>query len=130
MITDRLLEGAQECLERYGCPAEHRTVIRVPGAFEIPQAARRAASGGAFDAIVALGALIRGETYHFDVLSDEVTRGLSQIALETGIPVAMGVLTCENADQALDRSGPKARNKGWEAARSAVEMANLFRRME
>ena len=129
-ITERLLQGAEDCLERHGCAADRRTVVRVPGAFEIPQAARRLTRSGRFDAIVALGAIIRGETSHYDLLARDVTGALSRIALESGVPVTFGVLTCENVDQALARSGPESGNKGWEAALSAVEMANLFRRLD
>ena len=129
-ITERLLQGAEDCLERHGCDADRRTVVKVPGAFEIAQAARRLSRSDRFDAIVALGAVIRGETTHYDLLASDVTGALSRVALESGIPVAFGVLTCENVDQALARSGPESGNKGWEAARSAVEMANLFRHMD
>jgi 6,7-dimethyl-8-ribityllumazine synthase len=130
LITSRLLAGAEDCLDRHGGAPDHRTVVRVPGSWEIPQAARKLASGGKHDAIVALGALIRGETPHFDMLAAEVTKGLAQLAAETGIPVIFGVLTTDTVEQALDRAGAKVGNKGWEAAMSAIEMVNLFRRMD
>jgi len=129
LVTGRLLAGAEDCLERHGCTEDQRTVVKVPGAWEIPQAARVLASSGRFDVIVALGALIRGETPHFDLLAKEVTRGLSQVGLQTGVPVAFGVLTTDTVEQALDRAGAKSGNQGWAAAVSAIEMVNLFRRM-
>ncbi|MCP3980027.1 MAG: 6,7-dimethyl-8-ribityllumazine synthase [bacterium] len=127
-ITSRLLAGAEDCLERHGGAAEDRTVVRVPGAWELPQAASRLAASGRFDAIVALGCVIRGETFHFDIISLEAARGLSDTAVRHGLPVALGVLTTENVDQALARSDTSG-NKGWEAALSAVEMVNLYRRL-
>jgi 6,7-dimethyl-8-ribityllumazine synthase len=129
VITDRLLAGAEDCLERHGCTADRRTVVRVPGSWEIPQATRRLARAGGYDAIVALGALVRGETPHFDLLASVVTRGLADAAAESGVPVAFGVLTTDTVEQALDRSGAKAGNKGWDAALSAIEIAALFRHM-
>ena len=128
-VTERLRRGAEDCLDRHGCTEEQRTVVTVPGAWEIPQAARVLAKSGRVDAIVALGALIRGETLHFELLAKEVTRGLSQVGLQTGIPVAFGVLTTDTVEQAIDRAGAKSGNQGWTAALSAIEMVNLFRRM-
>jgi 6,7-dimethyl-8-ribityllumazine synthase len=128
-VTGRLLQGAEDCLDRHGCTQEQRTVIKIPGAWEIPQAARVLASSGDYDAVVALGALIRGETPHFDLLANEVARGLSQVGLQTGVPIAFGVLTTDTVEQAIDRAGAKAGNQGWKAALSAIEMVNLFRRM-
>jgi 6,7-dimethyl-8-ribityllumazine synthase len=128
-VTSGLLRGAEDCLQRHGCPPENRTVVYVPGAWEIPLAAGKLAGGG-YDAIIALGALIRGATPHFDVLAAQVTRGLAQVGLESGIPVAFGVLTTDTVEQALDRAGAKLGNKGWEAALSAIEMASLYRRLE
>ena len=125
-VTRRLLQGAEDCLERHGCGADSRAVLHVPGAWEIPLAAKRCAALG-YDAIVALGALIRGETSHFDVLAHAVARGLSEVGRESGIPVILGVLTTENIDQALERSGGRLGNKGWEAALAAVEMVSLYR---
>jgi 6,7-dimethyl-8-ribityllumazine synthase len=127
-ITDRLLEGALDALRRHGVEEKGITVIRVPGSFEIPLGVRRAA-GQKVDAVIALGALIRGGTPHFDYLSAEVTKGVAQVMLETGIPVSFGVLTTDTVEQAIERAGTKAGNKGAEAAQSAIEMASLLRRM-
>jgi len=127
-ITDRLLEGALDALRRHGVEDKGITVVRVPGAFEIPLGVRRAA-GQKVDAVIALGALIRGGTPHFDYLSAEVTKGVAQVMLETGIPVAFGVLTTDTVEQAIERAGSKAGNKGAEAAQSALEMVSLLRRM-
>jgi len=125
-ITRRLLDSAVDALQRLGAEAGDIVVIEVPGAFEIPAAARQAAASGRFSAIVCLGLILRGETPHFDYISREVTRGVGQAALETGVPHAFGVLTCETLEEAVQRAGLKAGNKGWEAALAAVEMANLF----
>jgi len=127
-ITDRLLEGALDALRRHGVEEKGITVVRVPGSFEIPLGVRRAA-GQKVDAVIALGALIRGGTPHFDYLSAEVTKGVAQVMLETGIPVAFGVLTTDTVEQAIERAGTKAGNKGAEAAQSALEMVSLLRRM-
>jgi 6,7-dimethyl-8-ribityllumazine synthase len=127
-ITERLLEGALDALRRSGCRKEDITVVRVPGAFEIPSQSRTLAQTGRFDAIVTLGCLIKGETDHYEHISTEVTRGIGQSAQETGVPHTYGVLTCDNLDQALDRAGLKAGNKGFEAAISAVEMVSLKRK--
>ena len=129
-ITERLLQGALDGLRRSGCNKEDITVVRVPGAFEIPSQARTLAQSGKYDAIVTLGCLIRGETTHYEHISTEVTRGIGQSAQETGVPHTYGVLTCENLEQALDRAGLKAGNKGFEAAISAVEMVSLQRKTE
>jgi len=127
-ITDRLLEGALDALRRHGVEEKGITVIRVPGSFEIPLGVQRAA-GQKVDAVIALGALIRGGTPHFDYLSAEVTKGVAQVMLETGIPVSFGVLTTDTVEQAIERAGAKAGNKGAEAAQSALEMVSLLRRM-
>jgi 6,7-dimethyl-8-ribityllumazine synthase len=127
-ITDRLLEGALDALRRHGVEEKGITVVRVPGSFEIPLGVRRAA-GLKVDAVIALGALIRGGTPHFDYLSAEVTKGVAQVMLETGIPVAFGVLTTDTVEQAIERAGTKAGNKGAEAAQSALEMVSLLRKM-
>jgi len=127
-ITDRLLEGALDALRRHGVEEKGITVVRVPGSFEIPLGVRRAA-GQKVDAVIALGALIRGGTPHFDYLSAEVTKGVAQVMLETGIPVSFGVLTTDTVEQAIERAGAKAGNKGAEAAQSALEMVSLLRRM-
>lgn len=128
-LCSRLLAGAEDCLERHGAGPQSRTVVRVPGSWELPLAVRKLASTGRYDAVVALGALIRGETPHFDVLCAEVARGLGQVALDSGIPVTFGVLTTDTVEQAMERAGAKSGNKGWDAALAAVEMASLFRGM-
>lgn len=128
-VTAKLLGGAEDCLERHGCTEERRTVVRVPGAWEVALVAGKLARGGRFDGIVGLGALIRGETPHFDVLAAEVARGLGQAAAESGVPVTFGVLTTDNVEQALERSGGKAGNKGWEATLALIEMIDLYRRL-
>jgi 6,7-dimethyl-8-ribityllumazine synthase len=129
-VTTKLLAGAVECLERHGCTEELREVLWVPGAWEIPQAAQRLAVAGRHDAIVALGALIRGETGHFDYLAQQVARGLGQVSLSSGIPTSFGVLTTESVDQAVERAGGRSGNKGWEAALAALQMVQLFREMD
>jgi len=126
-VTGRLIQGAIDCLERHGCG--EATVYRVPGAWEIPPVVSRLAAAGKHDAVIALGALIRGQTPHFDVLAAAVTRSLSQIQLDAEIPVIYGILTTDTVEQAIDRAGAKSGNKGWEAALSAVEMVDLYRRM-
>src|ERR1051326_8463463 len=128
-ITERLLQGALDALRRSGCREEDITVVRVPGAFEIPSQARTLAETGRYDAMVTLGCLIRGETDHYEHISTEITRGIGQSAQGTGIPHTYGVLTCDNLDQALERAGLKAGNKGFEAALSAVEMVSLQRKI-
>jgi 6,7-dimethyl-8-ribityllumazine synthase len=127
-ITDRLIDGAVDGLRRHGVEEKDISLVKVPGSFELPLAARRACAGKV-DAVVALGALIRGGTPHFDYLSAEVTKGLAQVTLETGVPVAFGVLTTDTVEQAIERAGTKAGNKGFEAALSAIEMAKLLKRM-
>ena len=128
-ITERLLEAALDTFRRAGGADEALTVLRVPGSFEIPTAARRLAEVGGLDAIVCLGCLIRGETPHFDYLSREVTRGIDEVTLHSGIPVTYGVLTTDTVEQALNRSGIKHGNKGVDAMLAAIEMANLFREL-
>lgn len=124
-ITERLLSGAQDALSRSGAGKNNIRVVRVPGAFEIPSAARVLAASGHYDAVICLGCLLRGDTVHYDVIASEVTRGIGQSAQETGVPHAFGVLTCDNLEQAIDRAGLKMGNKGFEAALAAIEMANL-----
>jgi 6,7-dimethyl-8-ribityllumazine synthase len=124
-ITDRLLQSAFDGLVQCGAKVKDIKVVRVPGAFEIPSAARTLAETGKYDAIVCLGCLLRGDTAHYDVIVNETARGIGQSAQETGVPHAFGVLTCENLEQAIDRAGLKMGNKGFEAALAAVEMANL-----
>ncbi len=124
-ITDRLLQSAFDGLVQCGARVRSIKIVRVPGAFEIPSAARTLAETKKYDAIVCLGCLLRGDTAHYDVIVNEVARGIGQSAQETGVPHAFGVLTCENLEQAIDRAGLKMGNKGFEAALAAVEMANL-----
>lgn len=124
-ITERLLRSAYDGLLRAGAGEKNISIVRVPGSFEIPSAARTLAETGKYDAIICLGCLLRGDTAHYDVIVNEVTRGIGQSAQETGVPHAFGVLTCETLEQAIDRAGLKMGNKGFEAALSAVEMANL-----
>ncbi len=124
-ITERLLDGAWQGLYQMGASKNAIDIVRVPGAFEIPSAARTLAETKKYDAIICIGCLLRGDTAHYDVIVNEVTRGIGQSAQETGVPHAFGVLTCENLEQAIDRAGLKMGNKGFEAAMAAVEMANL-----
>ncbi len=124
-ITDRLLRSAYDGLLRSGAKEAHIEIVRVPGSFEIPSAARTLAETEKYDAIICLGCLLRGDTAHYDVIVNEVTRGIGQSAQETGVPHAFGVLTCDTLEQAIDRAGLKMGNKGFEAALAAVEMANL-----
>ena len=124
-ITERLLLSACDGLIRTGAAKHDIDVVRVPGAFEIPSAARTLASTGKYDALICIGCLLRGDTAHYDVIVNEVTRGIGQSAQETGIPHAFGVLTCDTLEQAIDRAGLKMGNKGFEAALAAVEMASM-----
>ena len=126
-ITSRLIDGAVDCLLRHGASEKDISVLRVPGSFEIPLAAKKAAAGGKVDAVVCLGALIRGQTPHFEYISAEVTKGVAQVALDAGMPVTFGVVTADTLEQAVDRAGAKSGNKGFEAALGAIEMANLLR---
>jgi 6,7-dimethyl-8-ribityllumazine synthase len=126
-ITERLFQGAYDGLLRSGARKKDIVLVRVPGAFEIPAASRTLAETGKYDAILCIGCLLRGDTAHYDVIVNEVTRGIGQSAQETGVPHAFGVLTCDTLEQAIDRAGLKMGNKGLEAAQAAVEMANLKR---
>jgi 6,7-dimethyl-8-ribityllumazine synthase len=129
VITDRLLQGSLDCLRRSGAKTSDIHVVRVPGAWEIPNAARTLAESGKVDAIVTLGCLLRGETAHYEAIYNEVARGIGQSQQETGVPHAFGVLTCETLEQALDRAGLKAGNKGFEAASAAIEMVSIQRQL-
>lgn len=126
MISDRLVGGAVDCLLRHGAGKQEISIVKVPGAFEIPLAARRLALSGKFDAVITLGAVIRGATPHFEYVSAEVSKGVASVGLETGVPVIFGVLTTNSIDEAVERAGTKAGNKGWDAAMSAIEMAGLM----
>jgi len=128
-VTERLREGAEEALARAGALPDHVSIVRVPGAFEIPFAARKAAESGRFDAVICLGCLIRGATPHFEYISSAVSHGITAAAAATGVPITFGVLTTLSVEQALERAGAGTTNKGREAAMAAVEMATLTRRI-
>ena len=129
-ITDRLLAGALEALREGDLEEKDLDIYRIPGSFEIPQMARRAAESARYDAIICLGALLRGETLHFELISQECARGIQQVAADFAIPVTFGVITADTLDQAMARAGSKTDNKGWESARAAVEMARIYRRLD
>jgi 6,7-dimethyl-8-ribityllumazine synthase len=122
-IVDRLVEGALDCLRRHG--AAEAVVVRAPGAWELPLTCKALLAQGRFDAVVALGAVIRGSTPHFDYVAAEVSKGLASVSLDAGVPVAFGVLTTDSIEQAIERAGTKAGNKGWEAALTVIEMCSL-----
>ncbi|MBW2094647.1 MAG: 6,7-dimethyl-8-ribityllumazine synthase [Deltaproteobacteria bacterium] len=128
-ISSRLVEGAMDALIRHGADEKEVTLLKVPGAFEIPLVAKKLAQSGKYDAVVCLGAVIRGATPHFEYVAAEVSKGIASVALESNIPVTFGVLTTDNLEQAIERAGSKAGNKGYEAAVAAMEMANLFREL-
>lgn len=125
-ITSKLIGGAVDCLKRHEAEDANIELVWVPGAFEIPLACKKLASSGKYDAIIALGAVIRGATSHYDYVCSEVSKGVASVSLEKEIPVAFGVVTTENIEQAIERAGTKAGNKGWDAAMTAIEMANLI----
>ncbi|MBI2619000.1 MAG: 6,7-dimethyl-8-ribityllumazine synthase [Ignavibacteriales bacterium] len=129
-VTSKLLRGAEECLERRRAQRKHLAVFSCPGAFELPQVADKLAASGTWDAIVCLGAVIRGQTPHFDYVARGAAHGIQDVALKRGIPVIFGVLTTENEEQALARAGGNRGNKGWDAAEAAVDMVALFRTMK
>jgi len=128
-ICSRLMEGAMDALIRHGSDEEKIFIIKVPGAFEMPLAAKKLVQGGLYDAVICLGAVIRGATPHFDYVAAEVSKGIASVALESDIPVTFGVLTTDNLEQAIERAGSKSGNKGYEAAMAAIEMANLFKEL-
>jgi 6,7-dimethyl-8-ribityllumazine synthase len=129
-IVDALLRGAVDALKRHGAAEKQIEIIRVPGAYDMPVVVRKLAASRRYDALIALGAVIRGQTPHFDYVAGECASGLARIALESGVPVAFGVLTTDTMEQAQDRAGGKAGNKGADAAMTAIEMANLLRRLD
>ncbi len=129
LLTGRLLEGAIDCLTRHGALDQDITVVRVPGSWELPLVADRLARSGKVDGVVALGVLIRGATPHFEYIAAETSKGLAQASLGSGVPVSFGVLTTDNLEQALERAGTKAGNKGWQAALAVIEMVQLYRRL-
>jgi 6,7-dimethyl-8-ribityllumazine synthase len=129
-MSSRLLEGARDALVRHGVAEEDVDVALVPGSFELPLAAQRVARSGRYDAVVCLGVVIRGATPHFDYVAGEAAKGIAQVALQSGVPVTFGVVTADTLEQAIERAGSKAGNKGVEAAMAAIEMANLLRQIE
>ena len=128
-VSERLVEGAIDALLRHGGEQKDVSVVRVPGAFEIPLTAKKLAFSGSYDAVIGLGAVIRGSTSHFDYVAAEVSKGLASVGLESNIPVVFGVLTTDNLEQAIERAGSKSGNKGYEAAMAAIEMADLFTKL-
>lgn len=126
-IGERLVGGAMDALKRSGADEKDIDLFKVPGAFEIPLVAKKVAKSGRYDAVICLGAVIRGATPHFDYVANEVSKGIAHVSLETDIPIAFGVLTTDTLEQAIERAGSKAGNKGWDAAMAAIEMANLIR---
>ena len=129
-ISQRLLDGALDALKRHGASDDQIAIVKVPGAFEIPYMAKRLSSGGGFDCVICLGAVIRGATPHFEYISNQVARGIASVALESRIPVSFGVITSDTLEQAIERAGAKSGNKGWDAAVSAMEMVNLFKALD
>lgn len=129
-VVEPLIRGAVDALKRHGVSEKQIEIVRVPGAFDIPIAARKLSLSRRFDALIALGAVVRGQTPHFDYVAGECASGLARIALESGVPIAFGVLTTDTMEQAVDRAGGKAGNKGADAALAAIEMANLLRRLD
>ncbi|RME24266.1 MAG: 6,7-dimethyl-8-ribityllumazine synthase [Candidatus Zixiibacteriota bacterium] len=128
-FSEKLREGAVDCLVRHGAAEEQITAVYVPGSFEIAPVAARLAASGRYDAIICLGAVIRGGTPHFDYVAGEAAKGIARVAMEGKVPVIFGLVTADTIEQAIERSGTKAGNKGWDAALSAIEMANLYRRL-
>ncbi len=128
-VTSRLLEGALDALKRTGTLESDLLIVRVPGSFEIPLVAAKLAGTGKYDALICLGTVIQGDTPHYEYISNEVTKGIATVSLESGVPVAYGVLTADTVEQAIDRAGLKSGNKGFEAAMSAIEMANLVKQL-
>lgn len=129
LITRQLLDGALDCLQRHGASQNAITVVHCPGSFEIPQVTLQLAKAGDVDGIICLGCVIRGETPHFEYIASEVTKGVGQVGLTTGVPVSFGVLTTETLEQALERAGAKAGNKGWDAAMTIIELVNLSKQL-
>jgi 6,7-dimethyl-8-ribityllumazine synthase len=130
LISKRLLEGALDCLLRHGAEDGDLHLVKVPGAFELPYAAKRLAASHHYDAVIALGAVIRGATAHFDYVAGEAAKGIAAASLDTGVPIIFGVITANTLDEAIERAGTKGGNKGFEAALSAIEMASLFAQLK
>lgn len=128
-LTSKLVEGALDALERLGAAEDSVEVFKVPGSFELPLTSMKAAQTGRFDAVIAIGVVIRGETSHYDLVAGEAAKGTAQVSMQTGVPVLFGVVTADTLEQAINRTGVKAGNKGFEAAMSAVELVNLYRSM-
>jgi 6,7-dimethyl-8-ribityllumazine synthase len=129
LLVDRLVEGAVDCIVRHGGDKDSIEIVRVPGSWEIPVAVKKLALRDDIDAIIALGVLVRGSTPHFDYIASEVSKGIANISIDTGKPVSFGIITADTLEQAVERAGTKMGNKGWEAALSAIEMANLFKKL-
>ncbi len=129
LVAEQLVTGALDCLTRHGSAEADITLIRVPGAFEIPFAAKKAAEAGSYDAVICLGAVIRGSTPHFDYVAAESAKGVAQTSLSSGVPVINGIITTNDIEQALERAGTKAGNKGWDAALAAIEMVSVNRQI-
>ena len=129
IISSQLLTGAQDCLIRHECKTEDISIVWVPGSFEIPSTAKKMAKSKKYDAVICLGAVIRGGTPHFDFIASEVSKGIANVSLEFDLPVIFGIITSDTIEQAIERAGSKAGNKGWDAALSAIEMVNLFSKL-
>ncbi|MFH2048391.1 MAG: 6,7-dimethyl-8-ribityllumazine synthase [bacterium] len=129
-LTDKLLEGAVDCLVRHGATEDKISVAFCPGAFEVPYVASKMAKSGKYDAVICLGAVIRGDTPHFDYIASETTKGIAKLALDLDLPIIYGIVTADTLEQAIERSGTKAGNKGWNAAEAAIELVNLYKVME
>ncbi len=127
LLTERLLEGTKDCLTRHGAVIESIDEFWVPGSFELPYIAAKIVEQKKYDAVICVGAVVRGDTPHFEYIAAEVTKGIASISLQSGVPVIYGVITCDNIEQGIERAGTKAGNKGWDAAMTAIEMVNLYR---
>jgi 6,7-dimethyl-8-ribityllumazine synthase len=128
-IAERLLEGALDCIKRHDGDEGKTKVFWAPGSFELPLVAKKLAQTKQFDALICIGAVVRGDTPHFDFIASEAAKGISRVSLDTGVPVSFGIITADSTDQAIERAGLKQGNKGWDAALSAIEMANLFKQI-
>lgn len=129
-VSLRLLEGAMDCLRRHGTDDGDTSIVWVPGAFDIPAVAKRMGDSGKFDAVVCLGAVIRGATPHFDIVAAETAKGVANVAMQTGVPTVFGVVTADSLEQAIERAGSKAGNRGWDAALAALELADLYSKLD
>jgi 6,7-dimethyl-8-ribityllumazine synthase len=129
-VSLRLLEGAMDCLRRHGVDDDDITIAWVPGAFDIPAVAKKMGDSGKFNAVLCLGAVIRGATPHFDFVAAEAAKGVAHVGMETGVPTVFGVVTADNLEQAIERAGSKSGNRGWDAARAALELADLYSKLD